>query len=91
MVAAEPKLGNVTPALVLRDLCGRQMAVVVDDRLRCSILMVKVSRLRCLKQEIIVDEVHGSFRAPNGKCFVSAKGVECMVLFNVPRWIPWPR
>ena len=54
------------------------MAIVVDDWLRCSILMVKVSRLRYLKQEIVVDEVHGSFRAANGQGFDSAKGFECM-------------
>lgn len=91
MIALKPDREEVRETPVVGNVCRREVAVVVDDGQWRSDLVVKALCRFALKQEIIVNEVHGRFSIANGKEFVSAKGVKCMCSFNVPRWIPLPR
>ena len=60
VVGAEPDLGDVLPAFVLRDLRGREVAVVVDDRERLGVAVVKLARAIVREEEVVVDEfLHG--------------------------------
>ena len=67
MVTFEPDLEQVFELPVLRDVAWREMAVVIEDRLRLRELVIEPPcRLRA-EQEVIVDEgswcVHGNQRA----------------------------
>ena len=58
VVAAEPDLGDVLELPVLRDVLGRQVAVVVEDRHLAGVLVVQPLRGLAAQQEILSHELH---------------------------------
>ena len=54
VVAAEPDLGDVVPALVLGDLARRQMAVIVDNRHLRRVIVVKLARGGRIEKKILI-------------------------------------
>ena len=58
VVAAQPNLRDIRPALVLGNLARRQMAVVVDDRHILGVAMVKLAGRLGGQEEVVVDECH---------------------------------
>ncbi len=57
VIAVEPNRGKRPEFVVLRDLLGRQVAVVVDDRLGFGEALVEVASGVGLEQKIVVE--HG--------------------------------
>ena len=66
VVAAKPDVRDVVPALVLRDLRRRKMAVVVDDRHLLRMAVVELLRRLGREEEVVVDErlFRGHCRCP---------------------------
>ena len=58
VVALQPDFVQVAELPVARDVAGREVAMVVEDRLRRGEGMVETARGGGVKQEIVVDEVH---------------------------------
>jgi len=74
VVALEPDLGEVAETPILGDHVGRQMAVVVDDRLRRGVLVIELAGQIGLEQEIRVDEGHGGYASHDlGRATVSPR------------------
>ena len=63
VIALEPDLGQRLEPVIVGDLVGRQVAVIVDDRLRPRELFVEIDRDRRIEQEIVVEKpLHGRVR-----------------------------
>ena len=61
VVAVKPYLGDVGPPLIVRNLGGRQVAVIVNDRHVFGIFVVKLAGERRLQKKFIRDKTfHGS-------------------------------
>ena len=58
MVALEPDLEQVTELAVPSDVLGRQMAVVIEDRLVLGVLVVEALRVFVREKEIFVNKGH---------------------------------
>ena len=56
VIAAEPDFGEVAELFVRRDLIGREMAVVVVDRLCLCDVVVEAARGLGSEQEVVVEE-----------------------------------
>ena len=61
VVAAEPHLRDVLPALVRGDLGRRQVAVVVDDGHVLGVAVVEFPRGLGREKKVVVDEWHVFF------------------------------
>jgi hypothetical protein len=58
MIALEPDFEEICKAPIVGDVLRREVAVIVDDRLGCGVLMEQpFSGLR-LEEKILVDETH---------------------------------
>jgi hypothetical protein len=56
VIAVEPDLGQRSKAVIVRDLVGRKVAVIVDDRLRSRELSIELDRRLRFEQEISVEK-----------------------------------
>ena len=57
VVAAEPYLGNIPEAVIFCDLPWTDMAMIVDDRHLCCMLMIEFLRGFRLQQEILIHKL----------------------------------
>jgi hypothetical protein len=56
MIAAQPKLGQIRKRVIARDQIGRQMAVIVVDRLVFRVAMIQLARLLGTEKEVVVNQ-----------------------------------
>ena len=56
VVATKPKGGHIVPAHIVRNLLGRQMAMIVDNRQIGRVAVVKLARGGCVEKKVLVDE-----------------------------------
>src|SRR5262245_4396337 len=58
VIALRPDREQALELAILGDVRRRQMVVIVEDRLRFRVLLIKEARRLALKQEILVEKCH---------------------------------
>lgn len=68
VIAPQPDIVQVAEAGILRDLLRRQMAVVIENRLLCRVVMVQTPGKFAVQQEIFAQNVAISGSLPYLPC-----------------------
>src|SRR5215213_396049 len=67
VIPAQPELGQIGKLVIARDLLRREMAVIVEDRLRLGVAVIQLTSLLGGEKKIFVDERAGGHRVENSE------------------------
>ena len=60
VISPQPDFRKISEAVILGDESGRQVAVVVEDRLPFRVTVVEIARDGAMEQKVVVNEIlHG--------------------------------